>query len=163
MTESLNAQVYTLFSEGRYDEALPLAEATVARAREVLGESHLEYGSAAMRLAALYHVAGKHEEAERLFLVGCDIRLHHLGSDDPLYTNSLSNLANHYYVTGRYEETETLRVRPDHWCLTLRKTNGFLRGHRSSRQYQSSTINTFPNASKRIQSHKKIRRRPCRW
>jgi tetratricopeptide (TPR) repeat protein len=64
----LRAQVIELHSQGKYAEAIPLAEQYVSLARGRHGEEHAEYSGAISLLAFLYQAEGRHADAESLYL-----------------------------------------------------------------------------------------------
>jgi tetratricopeptide (TPR) repeat protein len=64
---SLRAQVSPLFSQGKYAEAVPIAEQYVALARQKYGDNHAEYAAAISWLANIYQAQGRYAEAEPLY------------------------------------------------------------------------------------------------
>src|SRR5688500_16444719 len=64
---ALRGQVSRLHSQGKYAEALPLAERYVALARQRHGEEHTEFATANAWLASVYRAQGRNAEAEPLY------------------------------------------------------------------------------------------------
>jgi CHAT domain-containing protein/tetratricopeptide (TPR) repeat protein len=104
----LRGEVSRLHGQGKYAEALPLAERFVALARQQYGEQHTEYATAISWLAALYVSRGRHAEAEPLYKRSLAIRETALGPDHPAVGTSLNNMALLYASQGRYAEAEPL-------------------------------------------------------
>jgi CHAT domain-containing protein len=107
----LNQQAMTLDSEGRYTEAVPLAERALAIREEQLGENHHDVATSLNNLAALYREMGNYRKAEPLFQRALAIEEQALGSDHPDVANSLNNLAGVYSAMGNYTEAEPLYQR----------------------------------------------------
>jgi hypothetical protein len=63
----LQRRVSDLYDQGKYAEAIPLAERYVALARQKYGEEHAEFAAAISRLATLYKAQGRDAEAEPLY------------------------------------------------------------------------------------------------
>ena len=76
-------QVSRLHSQGKYAEAVPLAERYVALARQKHGEEHTEFATAISWLAGLYRAQGRYAEAEPLYKRALAIREKALGPDHP--------------------------------------------------------------------------------
>ena len=64
---ALHAQVSQLHGQGKYAEAVPLAERYVALARQKHGEEHMEFAGANAWLAFVYQAQGRYAEAEPLY------------------------------------------------------------------------------------------------
>ena len=64
---ALNAQALKLYGEGKYAEAIPLAQRALAIGESTLGPDHPYVGSFLDNLAALYIAEGRYAEAEPLF------------------------------------------------------------------------------------------------
>src|SRR5262245_31671452 len=80
---ALRAQVSRLSSQGKYAEAIPLAERYAALARQKHGEDHTEYATAISWLASVYKDQGRYAEAEPLHKRALAIREKALGPDHP--------------------------------------------------------------------------------
>ena len=63
---SLNQQVQTLFKQGKYQEAIPLAEKAVELAKRVYGPEHPDTAPSLNNLAVLYQDMGEYAKAEPL-------------------------------------------------------------------------------------------------
>jgi len=105
---ALRGQVSRLHSQGKYAEAVPLAERYVALARQTHGEEHTEFVTAIRWLAELYGAQGRYAEAEPLVKRALAITEKALGPDHTDVGTSLNNLAALYHRQGRYTEAEPL-------------------------------------------------------
>jgi tetratricopeptide (TPR) repeat protein/CHAT domain-containing protein len=105
---ALHGQVSRLHGQGRYAEALPLAERYVALARQRYGEHRTEYATAISWLAGLYKTQGRYAEAEPLFERSLANTEKTLGPDHPRVGSSLNSLAALYQAQSRYAEAEPL-------------------------------------------------------
>jgi tetratricopeptide (TPR) repeat protein len=126
---SLRAQVSQLFSQGKYAEAVPIAEQYVALARQKYGDNHAEYAAAISWLANVYQAQGRYAEAEPLYKRALAIHEKALGPDHPDVGTALNNLAELYRAQGRYPEAEPLHKR----ALAIPRTSGAtasIDGHR---------------------------------
>ena len=104
----LNEQVMQLYQQGKFSEAIPLAEQALAIREHVLGENHLDVTTSINNLALLYQSQGRYVEAEPLFKQALKLRKRDLGENHPAVALSLSNLALLYQIQGRYTEAEFL-------------------------------------------------------
>jgi CHAT domain-containing protein len=95
-------------SQGRYAEAEPLYQRTVAIFEKALGPEHPNVGAALNNLAGLYESQGRYAEAEPLYLHTVAIFEKALGADHPDGAPALNNLAALYRAQGRYAEAEPL-------------------------------------------------------
>ncbi|MEA5594721.1 CHAT domain-containing tetratricopeptide repeat protein [Rivularia sp. UHCC 0363] len=105
--EKLNQRVVQLYQEGKYNEAIPLAERALAIAQKILGE-HPDVATSLNNLAGLYKVQGRYSEAELFYKKALEIRKRILGNEHPYVTDSLNGLATLYHYQGRYPEVEPL-------------------------------------------------------
>ena len=64
---ALQRQVSELHNQGKYAEAVPIAERYVAAARRKHGEGHTEFATAIAWLAFVYKEQGRYAEAEPLY------------------------------------------------------------------------------------------------
>ncbi|WP_287742819.1 CHAT domain-containing protein [Microcystis sp. M169S2] len=106
--ERLTQQVIQLYQQGKYNEAIPLAEQALAIRKQQLGENHPDSASSLNNLAGLYESQGRYSEAEPLYTQALAIRQQQLGANHISTANSLNNLANLYHRQGRYAEAEPL-------------------------------------------------------
>jgi CHAT domain-containing protein/tetratricopeptide (TPR) repeat protein len=97
-----------LRGEGKYAEAIPIAERAVDLARKRHGEEHTEFATAIAWLASVYRAQGRYAEAEPLYRRSLAIDEKALGSDHPNVGTSLNNLAELFRTQGRYAEAEPL-------------------------------------------------------
>ena len=103
--------VLQLYHEGRFNEAIPVAEQVFDARAQSFGSEHPATLISANSLALIYLNAGRYEAAEPLFERTLQARERTLGPDHPNTLNSINNLALLYRATGRYEESEPLYVR----------------------------------------------------
>jgi tetratricopeptide (TPR) repeat protein len=108
---SLRSQLSQLRSQGKFAEALQLAERNVALTRAKHGEDHAEFATANLWLALLYQDQGRYREAEPLFKGSLALREKVLGPEHPDVGTSLNNLALLYVVQGRFSDAEPLYKR----------------------------------------------------
>ncbi|HWO23498.1 MAG TPA: CHAT domain-containing tetratricopeptide repeat protein [Kofleriaceae bacterium] len=108
---SLDKQVETLYSQGQYREALPLAERSLALREKVLGARHPDVAKSLNNLASLYQAQGTYARAEPLFVRALDIYEKALGAVHSDVAESLNNLALLYQAQGEYGRAEPLHVR----------------------------------------------------
>ncbi len=104
--ERLNEQAVQLYKQGKYDEAIPLAEQALAIRRKVLGQDHPSVATSLNNLAALYESQGRYREVEPLYRKALEMRQRLLGNEHPDVAASLNNLAALYALQGRYSEAE---------------------------------------------------------
>ena len=64
---ALNRQVSQLHRDGKYAEAIPIAEHYVAVAKEKHGDEHIEYATAIAWLGLIYKAQGRYRQAEPLY------------------------------------------------------------------------------------------------
>ncbi|MFN7218041.1 tetratricopeptide repeat protein, partial [Microcystis sp.] len=94
--------------QGKYNEAIPLAEQALAIRKKVLGDNHPNTARSLNNLAGLYESQGRYSEAEPLYKQALAIKKQQLGDNHPSTATSLNNLAALYRVQGRYSEAEPL-------------------------------------------------------
>ncbi|MCZ8127381.1 MAG: tetratricopeptide repeat protein [Microcystis sp. LE19-114.1B] len=104
----LNQQAADLHQQGKYNEAIPLAEQVLAIVKKVLGENHSWTATSLNNLAGLYQSQGRYSEAEPLYKQALAISKQRLGDNHPDTASSLNNLAGLYESQGRYSEAEPL-------------------------------------------------------
>jgi CHAT domain-containing protein/tetratricopeptide (TPR) repeat protein len=108
---ALNKQVEQLYRQGKYKEAVNIAEKALALGERVLGREHSETLRSLNNLATLYDSQGRYPEAEPLLKRALEIRERVLGKEHPHTLISLNNLAHLYQAQGRYPEAEPLYKR----------------------------------------------------
>ncbi len=109
--DELNRRVEELYQAGRYAEAVPLLQQTLAIYEKALGPDHPDVATAVNYLAALYSNQGRYAEAEPLIKRALAIFEKVLGPDHPDVAAALNNLAQLYDNQGRYAEAEPLYKR----------------------------------------------------
>ena len=106
--ERLNQQVIQLYQQGKYNEAILLAEQALAIRKQQLGDNHPLTAQSLNNLAVLYESQGRYSEAEPLYKQALAIWKQQLGDNHPDTATSLNNLAGLYESQGRYSEAEPL-------------------------------------------------------
>jgi tetratricopeptide (TPR) repeat protein len=118
---ALNQQVVELYQQGRYAEAIPIAERVLAIREKALGPDHPAVAQSLYNLAALYDSLGDYAKAEPLIKRSLVIREKALGPNHPDVARSLNNLAVLYNALGDYAKAEPLYKRS---LAILEKTYG---------------------------------------
>jgi tetratricopeptide (TPR) repeat protein len=101
-------RVLALYRQGKYGEAVPLAERSAEQWKLLMGEKHPDYATDLNNLAGLYKAMGDYAKAESLYRQARDILKAALGENHPSYTVSLNNLAELYRLMGDYAKAEPL-------------------------------------------------------
>jgi tetratricopeptide (TPR) repeat protein len=104
---TLTQQIIQLYKQGRYSEAIPLAQRLLTIS-EPLGPDHPDVANSLNILGALYRFQGRYADAEPLFKRALSIREKTFGHDHPDVAQSLNNLASVYEAQGRYTDAEPL-------------------------------------------------------
>jgi CHAT domain-containing protein/Tfp pilus assembly protein PilF len=107
-------QVITLYQQGKYAEALPIAAEALKAVEADFGPDDARVGTALNNLALLYVNQGKYAEAEPLYQRTLLIDEKALGPDHPDFATNLNNLAALYFHQGRYADAEPLYLRTLH-------------------------------------------------
>jgi tetratricopeptide (TPR) repeat protein len=107
----LNQEMIKLNQQGKYAEAIKVAEKRLEIAERTFGPDHPNVATSLSNLAELYDSQGMYSEAEPLFKRALAIREQALGPDDPDVAASLANLAELYRAQGKYAEAEPLYKR----------------------------------------------------
>jgi len=89
----LKPQIDQLYREGKFREAIPLAEKVVFLTKRAKGEEHPDTATSLNDLAELYEAVGDYTKAEPLYQKALAIRQKVLGPDHPNTATSLENLA----------------------------------------------------------------------
>src|SRR5271166_5521596 len=105
---ALNQQVTQLIAQGKYQEAIPIAERAVEVAKRLHGLEHPDMATSLNNLAELYQVMGEYAKAEPLYQEALRIWQKVLGPDDPNTAQSLNNLAMLCREMGEYAKAEPL-------------------------------------------------------
>jgi CHAT domain-containing protein/Tfp pilus assembly protein PilF len=98
-----NAQVPRLERQGKWKEAVPLAEKVLAARQALLGEKHRHTATSLDTLAGLYQDMGDHKTALPLYQQALAVRKAALGAKHPDYALSLNNLAQLYQARGEHQ------------------------------------------------------------
>jgi tetratricopeptide (TPR) repeat protein len=114
----LNQTGTYLMQRGRYDEAEPILQLTMAMCEQVLGADHPLTACSLGNLAALYQEQGKYDQAESLGQQALAHLEQALDGNDAVpsesaffLASSLTNLATLYEQQGKYAQAERLFVR----------------------------------------------------
>jgi CHAT domain-containing protein/Tfp pilus assembly protein PilF len=108
---ALNAQVEQLYTQGRYSEAVPLAQRVLRIREAALGPNHPDVAASLNNLAILYQSQGLYSDAEPLFKRALTINEKAFGANHPNMATALNNLAELYQNEGRYADAEPLLKR----------------------------------------------------
>ena len=100
----LYQQVEQLYAQGKYNEAIPLAERILELYQNVHGEEHPDVATSLNNLAFLYQSQGRYTEALPLYRQALEMYKRLLGEEHPDVATSLNNLALLYDNQGRYTE-----------------------------------------------------------
>ncbi|NEO74435.1 tetratricopeptide repeat protein, partial [Moorena sp. SIO3H5] len=79
----LTQQGWELYQQGKYSEAIPLAERALGIRQQVLGEEHPDVATSLNHLALLYSRQGSYQQAEPLFRQALELRKRLLGEEHP--------------------------------------------------------------------------------
>ena len=93
---ALTHQVIQLYSQGRYLEAIPLAERALAIRERTLDPNHPDIARSLYNLARLYYTLGRYADAETLFKRSLTISEKAFGPDHPSVAATLNGLAGLY-------------------------------------------------------------------
>jgi tetratricopeptide (TPR) repeat protein len=104
----LKQQVIELHKQGKYSEALPLAEKILAIKEKLLSPDDPVVANSLNDLSALYYEQGKDAQAEPLLRRALAIQEKALGPDHPHVAISLNNSATLHYKHGNYAQAEPL-------------------------------------------------------
>jgi tetratricopeptide (TPR) repeat protein len=96
-----NAQVNQYYQQGKFQEALPLAEKAFKIINEILGEKHPDTLTSLNNLAGIYQTIGQLSEALPLFEKSYRLHKEVLGEKHPSTLRSLNNLVGIYQTIGQ--------------------------------------------------------------
>src|SRR5947209_14461727 len=88
----LNQEAATLYSSGKFPEAIALVQRALVIQEKALGPEHPAVATILNNLAGLYRAQGKYAEAEPLYRRALAIEEQLRGSEDPGVAASLHNL-----------------------------------------------------------------------
>src|SRR5215471_7156729 len=91
--KDLNEQVVQLNAQGKYHEAIPIAEEALRVAEATFGPEDLNVATGLNNLALLYYNQGRYTEAEPLYKRALAIDEKALGPEHPDVATNLNNLA----------------------------------------------------------------------
>ncbi len=103
--QKLNQQAFHLYQQGKYTEAIPLAQKALAIRKKVLGKEHPDVALSLNNLATLYHSQGNYTKAEPLYTRALSIWEKVLGQEHRLVATSLNNFAGLYWGKGDITRT----------------------------------------------------------
>jgi tetratricopeptide (TPR) repeat protein len=95
--DALDLQVVQLYRQGKYNEAIQIAERALALSEKKFGPDHPSVGTSLNYLVQLYRLQGRYGAAERLNKRPLAIHEKALGPDHPDVAAALSNLAVLYF------------------------------------------------------------------
>ena len=99
--DALNKRMMQLYTDGYYEQAIPLAAQIVAELEKSGGPGSTAVASALNNEAELYSKLHRYPEAEALYKRSLSIRQAVLGPDHPDTQKSLSRLAEIYHAEGK--------------------------------------------------------------
>jgi tetratricopeptide (TPR) repeat protein len=108
LADRLVRQSEELGDQGKYDEALPLAEQALQIRKKLLGNEHWITSTSLIDLGWLYREKGDNARAETLYQQALTLRKRVLGEDHPWYGAALNNLGWLHTYRGEYERAEKL-------------------------------------------------------
>jgi tetratricopeptide (TPR) repeat protein len=106
--DALNQQVNQLIEQGKYREAIPIAERAVEVSKRALGPEHRKTADALNDLGFLFQRIGDYAKAEPPYQEALRIRRKVLGPEDPDTAESLNNLGELYQDMGESARAEPL-------------------------------------------------------
>src|SRR5271166_1153867 len=104
----LNQQVDQLIQQGKYREAIPIAERAVEVAKRTRGQEDPETADALSNLGLLFQIMGDYVKAEPLHQEALRIRQKVLGPEHPDTAQSLNSLGELYVAMHEYAKAESL-------------------------------------------------------
>jgi tetratricopeptide (TPR) repeat protein len=96
---------------GKYAEAEPLYQRSLAIREKALGKDHPDIAQSLNNLAVFYRTQGKYDQAEPLYQRSLAICEKAFDKDHPIVALSLNNLAVFYRTQGKYDQAEPLYQR----------------------------------------------------
>ncbi len=100
--EGLNRQIIKLNREGKYEDAIPLAQQALQIYAQQLGPKHPDIAILLDNLAYLYCTNGDLRRAESFYRQALISRWEKLGPEHLLTTQSVNNMASLYLAMGRH-------------------------------------------------------------
>ena len=105
---ALHQQLNQLIGQGKYQEAIPIAERAVEVAKRTEGPDHPKIADALNYLGFIFQKIGNYAKAEPIYREALRIRQKVLGPEDPHTALSLNNLAVLYQDMGEYAKAEPI-------------------------------------------------------
>jgi tetratricopeptide (TPR) repeat protein/CHAT domain-containing protein len=99
-------QVTALFQDGKYGEAIPLAEKELKMVEALLGVNHPNTATSLNNLGGLYLKLGDFDKAKTFYQRAIDITGNDEEQDDPIFPTLLNNLGELYEAKGDYGEAK---------------------------------------------------------
>ncbi len=106
--EDLNKEVVELYNEGKFNEAILVAEQALTLAKSLHSGHHIDVATSLNRLAALYYFQKRYQEAEPVYKQALKMFQILFTDDHPNVASSLNSLAYFYNSQRRYSEAEPL-------------------------------------------------------
>ena len=88
--QELNVELADLYRQGKYQEAVKVAERAVEVAEKTFGPHHPRVAISLNNLATLYRLQGRYGEAESFYKLSLDIKERALGSNHPEVATALN-------------------------------------------------------------------------
>jgi tetratricopeptide (TPR) repeat protein len=107
----LNSEIRKLYGQGKYDEAIPLAERALAIREKAFGPEHPKVAEALNNFGLLYRTKGDYARAEPLHQRALAISEKAQGPEHPDVAEALTKLAILYQTKGDYARVEPLYQR----------------------------------------------------
>ncbi len=108
---SLNNLAGVYRTQGRYAQAEPLYQRSLAIKEKALGPEHPAVATGLNNLAALYIAQGKYTEAEPLYQRALLVLTRAVGPEHPHVATMLENYARMLRVLNRHDEAEKMEAR----------------------------------------------------
>ena len=115
--ENLNDRAVQLYQQGKFAEAIPLAEEVLEKRQRLFKGDHPDVARSLHNLATLFEAQGRFEDAEPLHQQALVMFQRLFEEDHPDVAQSLNNLANLHQLQGKLGEAETLYKQ----ALTMRQ------------------------------------------
>jgi tetratricopeptide (TPR) repeat protein len=114
--KQLNQQTMNLIKQGRFAEAVPIAQKALSIREKVFGAEHPDTATSLNSLAELYRELREYSKAEPLYKRALQICEKTLGTEHPDTATILNNLAGLYGMIGDYAKAEPLYKRALQIC-----------------------------------------------
>jgi CHAT domain-containing protein/Tfp pilus assembly protein PilF len=105
---ALDAKVAALFNAGKYQEAIPLAQRSLAIREKAFGPDNLNVANSVYNLGMLNDYQGNYADAEALYQRALAIYEKTRGPDHPNVADAVDSIAYLYKQQGRYADAEPL-------------------------------------------------------